>query len=73
MDIYKTNHHYACMKLSIEPIHIVDNQNTLFLTKIVVPKFVFWDFVFKVCNAAWIMPSFGKWFIFIHFYLEILR
>ena len=34
--------------------------------------FVFGGFAFKICNNAWVMPSFGEQFIFVKIYSMVL-
>ena len=47
-------------------VYTSEKHNNTVVKLIVVPIFIL-DFSFKVCNAALIMPSFGKQFIFVNF------
>ena len=49
----------------IELIYIVENHNTLIQINCGT-YFLFWDFAFKFCNTAWIMPCFWD-FVFTPF------
>ena len=66
-------HSDACALPVVELIDIVENTQDLNYHKLWYLFFVFWDFTFKVCNTAWIMPRFCEQSILVNFYSVILR
>ena len=65
-------HYDDCALTDIELIYIVERHNSL-ITINCGTYFVFWDFAFKVCNIASIMPSFCEQFILANFSSVVLR